>query len=177
MKKILLILTPAILLLFTGCKKNSDGDGVNYGTDENTWTFTQGSTTYKGNLLFDASLNTLLQGNNTYTYSMIGPEEESGFFFNLVLSLTDLTFTNKTYQSGISGTDHLNAFYFFEDFTSPQTYLSSNNEPGQILNYSFSSYNAGTDVVTISFSGQVKDEIGNTVNITNGKVTAKNERF
>src|SRR6202008_634038 len=113
---------------------DSDGDGVDYGNDVNTWTFTEGSKTYKGELLFDASLNTLLQSNNSYTYSMIGPESESGFFFNIVLSLTDLTFTNKNYQSGVGGNDYLNAFYYFQDFGSTEVYKSSNYDPGQVIN-------------------------------------------
>lgn len=177
MKKNLLSLLVIAALFLSSCKKDSGDDDDNYGTATNTWTFTEGGKTFKGQLLFDASLNTLLQGNNTYTYSMIGPERSSGFFFNVVLSLADLNFTKKNYQSGIDGDDHLNAFYYFEDWGTPGEYESSNLSPGPVMNFTVDSYNAGSDIVTISFSGQAKDASGNIHNITNGKVTAKNERL
>ncbi len=178
MKKTLLFPSLVLVIFLMGCKKDSDGGGENFGTTINTWTFTEGGTTYKGHLLFDASLNTLLQGNNSYTYSMIGPEEESGYFFNLVMSLLDLDFTTTTYQSGVSGTAYLNAFYYFEDFGMvEENYKSSNHDPGPVMNYTVTAYNASTDVVTITFSGQAKVPGGAIVNITNGKVTARNERL
>ena len=177
MKKYHLFLFVFATIVFTACKKGSDSDSVNYGTVLNTWTFTEGSSVFSGSLLFDASLNTLLQNNNSYNFGMIGVEKDKGYIFNIYLSLLDLNFTTKTYQSGTAGNDYLNAFYFLETPASiDNIYKSSNLDPGPIMTFNITAYDAAKDIVTLTFSGQVQLVSGNYINITNGKVTAKIER-
>ena len=178
MKRNLFLALFFIGLIFLSCKKES-GSGVNYGSDLNTWTFKEGSTVFSGQLLFDAaSLNTFLQNNNSYTFDMTGPEKNSGFFFSLILSLLDLNFTVKNYQSGTAGNEYLNAFYYTESPASVDNiYKSSNLDPGPVMNYTITAYDATKDIVTITFSGQAQLSNGSFVNITEGRVTAKIERF
>jgi hypothetical protein len=179
MKKNLLLSFLFICIISSSCKKGSGNAGVNYGSDLNTWTFKEGSTVFSGQLLFDAaSLNKTLQSNNSYTFDMSGPEKNSGALFSLILSLLDLNFTVKTYQSGTSGNDYLNAFYYTETPSSvDDIYKSSNLDPGPIMNYTITAYDATKDIVTIEFNGQAQLVSGNYVNITGGKVTAKIDRF
>ena len=174
-KAFLFYLWPAVLLL-SACSK--DSDNPNDGTAENTWTFTEGSKVFSGSFLFGhASLNTTLQANNTYTFGMLGAEKTSGYLFNISLSLLDLNFTTKTYQSGINSNNHFNAFYYSESPSSPDNiYKSSNLDPGPVMNYSITAYDASNDVVTITFSGQAELANGNYVAITNGKVKVKVDR-
>ena len=81
-----------------------------------------------------ASLNTYLQSNNSYTFSMLGAEKTSGFLFNLILSLVDLNFTQKQYKSGVAGDNYLNAFYYMESPNSVDNiYKSSNLDPGPVM--------------------------------------------
>ena len=177
MKKILLLLFVSATIFFSACSKNSNEDDVDYGTDVNTWTFTEGSKVFSGNLFFDASLNTFLQNNNSYNFGILGSEKTSGFLFNTYLSLLDLNFTQKSYQSGTAGNNYLNAFYFMESAASPDfTYKSSNQDPGPVMTYTITSFDAAKDIVTITFSGQANLANGSSINITNGKVTAKFER-
>jgi len=131
---------------------------------------------FSGQLIFDAQLNTLLQSNNSYTFSMLGAEPTTGNTFNLILSLPDLNFTVKTYQSGTAGNDYLNAFYYSSLTSVDDIYKSSNLDPGPIMNYSITAYDAAKDVVTIDFSGQAQLASGSFVSITKGKVIAKIER-
>ena len=175
-KSFLIYLLPAVFLL-SACSKKSD-NGSNNGMAENTWTFTEGSKVFSGVFLFGhASLNTTLQANNTYTFGMTGPETSSGYFFSIALSLLDLNFTTKTYQSGINSNNHLNAFYYTQSPASPDNiYKSSNLDPGPVMNYTITAYDAANDVVTITFSGQAELANGSFVAITNGKVKAKIDR-
>lgn len=177
MKKIFLFyLFPAVLLL-SACSKDS-GNDTNDGTAVNSWTFTEGSKVFSGSFVFGtASLNTMLQANNTYTFGMLGAEKTSGHLFNIILSLLDVNFTTKTYQSGIDGTDHLNAFYYTETPASVDNiYKSSNLDPGPVMNYTITAYDATNDVVTIEFSGQAQLANGTYVTISNGKLKVKIER-
>ena len=177
MKKVFLFyLLPAVFLL-SSCSKKSGNDSNNE-TAENSWTFTEGSKVFSGTFLFGtASLNTTLQANNTYTFGMLGVEKTSGYLFTISLSLLDLNFTTKTYQSGINSNNHLNAFYYTQSPSSPDDiYKSSNLDPGPVMNYSISAYDAANDVVTISFSGQAQLANGTYVAITNGKVKVKIDR-
>ncbi|WP_276503268.1 hypothetical protein [Terrimonas pollutisoli] len=176
-KAFLLYLLPAVLLFLSACSKKSDSD-PNDETAENSWTFTEGSKVFSGSFLFGtASLNTTKQANNTYTFTMLGAEKTSGHFFNIALSLLDLNFTTKTYQSGIDGNDHLNAFYYTETPASvDDIYKSSNLDPGPVMNYTITAYDATNDVVTITFSGQAQLSNGNYVPIANGKLKVKIER-
>lgn len=176
MKKTLLLNLCAALILVSACSKKSDKDDDN--TTENSWTFTQGSKKFSGSFFFgSASLNTLLQSNNSYTFGMLGAESTTGHLFNIVLSLLDTTFTTKTYQSGVAGNDYLNAFYYSETLAGVETYKSSNLDPGPVMNYTITNYDAANDVVTIEFSGQAQLENGTYVPITAGKLKVKIERL
>jgi hypothetical protein len=178
MKKYLLLLFVFASIIITACKKGSDSESVNYGTKLNTWTFTEGSNVFNGLLLFEsASLNTFLQNNNSYNFTMTGPEIKTGYFFSIFLSLLDVNFTTKTYQSGTAGNDYMNAFYFTETNASlDDIYKSSNLDPGPIMTFNITAYDAAKDIVTITFSGQAQLLNGSYVNITNGKVTCNIER-
>lgn len=175
MKKTLLLSLLAALILVTACSKKSDKDDDN--TAENTWTFTEGSKTFSGSFLFGtASLTTSAQANGTYTFSMLGVESNTGHLFNVILSLLDVNFTTKNYQSGINSNNHLNAFYYMDTPVSPETYKSSNLDPGPVMNYTITAYDAANDVVTIEFSGQAQLQSGTYVAITKGKLKVKVER-
>lgn len=164
-----------LLVIFSACSKGSSDNSNNMAV--NTWTFTEGSRVFSGLLLFNAQLNTTLQSNNAYTFGMIGAETTSGNVFNVILSLSDVNFTNKTYQSGISGNDYLNAFYYSDAASTDDIYKSSNLDPGPIMTYTITSYDASKDIVTIEFSGQAQLSNGTTyVNITKGKVKAQIDR-
>lgn len=173
-KKFILYLIPAVLLL-SACSKDSDNSNE---TQVNSWTFTEGSKTYSGSFVFEhASLNTTLQANNAYTFGMLGVEKNSGYLFNIVLSLLDLNFTAKTYTSGVDGNDYLNAFYYTQSPTSSEDiYKSSNLDPGPVMNYTITEYDAANDIVTITFSGQAQLANGTYVPITNGKLKVKIDR-
>jgi hypothetical protein len=179
MKKQFLLLTVLTSLVFTACKKDSSNDS-NYGTQVNTWTFTEGSKVYRGHLYFDPILNTYLQANNSYTFALIGEEKTSGYVFNIVLSLLDLNFTVKTYQSGLIGNDYLNSFYYTVLPGSLENIYQSSNigvDPNAVMTYTVTSYDGTNDIVTITFSGKALDKNGNLVNITNGRVTGRIERI
>jgi len=177
MKKLILFYLLPVVLLLTACSKDSD-DGSDPGTEENSWTFTEGTKTFSGSFVFGhASLNTTLQANNTYTFGMLGAEKTSGYLFNIVLSLLDLNFTVKTYQSGINSNNHLNAFYYSESAASPdEIYKSSNLDPGPVMNYTITAYDATNDIVSMTFSGQAQLANGTYVSITNGKLKVKVDR-
>jgi uncharacterized protein YxeA len=128
--------------------------------------------------MFDgASLSTLFN-NNAYTFSMLGPEKTSGYLFNLTLSLLDSTFTVKNYQSGIDrSNNYINAFYYtVSPASADNIYKSSDLDPGPVMHYTITAYDAAKDVVTIEFSGQAQRADGSYVNITKGRATAKVER-
>jgi hypothetical protein len=189
MKKLIAPLFLLVIVL-ASCKKdavtnnnsnNSNTSGTP-GTSANTWTFTQGSTVHSGyfnsSVLLGCTLNTYLQSNNTYTFSLLGQETSNGHFLNIVLSLDDTTFTRKNYSSGAAISDHLDAFFYFATFGT-NIYVSSDNYlyVGPVMNYTISSYNPSTGVVVMTFSGQVKDVNGNSQNITNGKLTVDVEKL
>jgi|GEM_PF-3030702 len=177
MKKTLLLYLLPVALLISACSKSDDSDNE---FKENSWTFTEGSKVFKGSFVFGhATLNTTPQSNNnTYTLAMLGAESTSGYLFNIVLSLLDLNFTVKTYQSGVNSVDdHRNAFYYTESpVSADDIYKSSNLDPGPVMNYTITEYDASGDVVTFTFSGQAQLANGNYVSITNGKVKVKIER-
>jgi hypothetical protein len=193
MKRQILFAGLVALLVFAGCQKSPDlvlSDGGTNITDStgnpsdseeigvNEWRFTEGDHTYSGFLVLDgATLNTYLQGNNTYTFGLLGAETNTGYIFNIVLSLADLDFTQKEYRSGISGNDEINAFYYSETVLSDNTYKSSNLDPGPVMDYKITAFDAANDVVTITFSGKAQMMNGDYADITDGTVKARIERF
>ena len=175
-KNLLLLFVPVSLLLFACSKKSDDTNPDNQAV--NTWTFTEGSNVFSGQLAFDgATLHTFLQSNNAYNFAMIGFEKNSGLAFNVVLSVLDLNFTTKTYQSGVAGTDYSNAFYYGDVNSLDNVYKSSHLDPGPIMTYTITAYDAAKDIVTIEFSGQAQITNGTYVNITKGKAIAKVDRL
>lgn len=158
------------------CKKES----INEDQQEqpaNGWTFKAQGVTYKGEFLWEPLLNTYLQGNDTYTFAMLGAEPGSGKVFNIVMSLADTTFTLKNYQSGLSGTDAITAFYFSESVAGEDIYKSSNLDPGPVLNYKIESYDAATRRLVMTFQGHVQELDGNIVSLTDGKVNCLVDKF
>lgn len=166
-----------ILIVATGllsCKKSTTDSPAQ---ELNTWSFKVSGTTYQGDLYWDPLLNTLLQGNDTYTFTMLGGEANSDRVFNIVMSLADTTFTAQNYQSGLVGTDHITAFYFTHGVGGAEIFKSSNYDPGPVLSYRIESYNAATREMNLSFNGNVKDENGNLVSLTEGKVRCTIEKM
>ena len=174
MRKLLFCTLIAAVGLLSCSKGSSDDDQVQ---QMNTWTFKAEGTTYKGDLFWEPLLNTFLQGNNTYTFTMLGAEANSDRTFNIVMSLADTTFSTQNYQSGISGTDHITSFYFTHDIGGDDIYTSNNHNPGPVMNYKVESYNASTRVLVLSFSGNVENAAGSTVPLTEGKVVCKVEKM
>jgi hypothetical protein len=172
MKKLTVYLFLLSLTIFFSCKKSSSSNS----NAVNTWTFTQGSTVHSGSVPLGAALNTYLQGNNSYSFGVSGVEQNNGHGFDIVLSLADTTFTQKTYQSGVAISDLITSFYYSTAYGSIDIFYESSNYPtdiGAVMNYTITSFNASTNVLEITFSGQAIDSVGNNVNITNGKVTCK----
>jgi hypothetical protein len=164
-----------VSIALASCKKASTSTTTT-DTSVNTWTFTEGSKVFNGVLLTDATLNTLYQGNNSYTFGMLGPENTTGYEFNIVMSLADTTFTTKTYQSGVSGTDLITAFYYSTSIGGSDIYKSSDYSPGSVMNYTIVSYDPVKAILVMSFAGNATDASGNMVAITNGKVTCHIEK-
>ncbi|MGZ8523370.1 MAG: hypothetical protein ACXWV1_03020 [Chitinophagaceae bacterium] len=164
----------ALVLLFSSCLKHASDYAPPYGVALNTWTFSDGIKNHFGNFLIDPVLNTTIQTNNTYTLDMTGIETVSGQALTMVIALSDLDFAINSYQSGISGSDHATAFYYSGSAGSRDAiYISTNNDPGAIMTYTISQYDAAKNIATISFHGQAFDANGNMVNISNGKMTAR----
>jgi hypothetical protein len=167
-----------LTVLLSACSKDSDKEDDNYGTKLNTWTFTEGSKVFSGSLMFDyAILHKTLNNFNKYSLDMVGLEKTEGNLFSLNLDLVDLDFTHKTYQSGLPGYVDHNMFSYSVPVLIDDIYKSSNFDAGPVMNFTIAAYDAAKDIVTITFSGQAQREDGTYVNITNGKVTAKIDRF
>ncbi|MFC0775762.1 hypothetical protein [Terrimonas alba] len=161
-----------LLIIFSSCSKFAYDDVKAFGDELNTWAFYDGNRYYSGNIAMSAVLDTAMQANNTYTLAITGTERITGQLFTTALSLADLNFTVKSYQSGVNGSDHATAMYFSASAASRQSiYSSTNNDPGAVMTYRITHYDAVRDIVTISFSGNVHDELGNMVNISRGKIT------
>ncbi len=173
MRKSILSLSVVLSILFSSCMKHAEDYVPPYGVVVNTWTFNDGTKSYFGNFLTKPVLNSSLQTNNTYLLGMTGTERASGQQLTMAISLADLDFAVKTYQSGISGANLSTAFYYSGSVGSRDAiYSSTNSDPGAVMTYRILSYNAATKTVSISFEGQVHDANGNTINISRGKLTA-----
>jgi len=170
MKKLLLVLIIAITLV--SCKKESDDNEIRI----NTWTFKAEGSLYQGELLWDPLLNTLLQSNDTYTFSMLGTDISANLF-NIVISLADTTFTQPDYQSGIIGSDHVTSFFYGADLAGQHLFQSSNHNGAAIMNYKVESFDPSTKVLILSFSGNAEDTNGGVVAITDGKVRCQIEKM
>ena|SRR5687768_15388919 len=163
----------SLILLFSSCMKHASDYVPPYGVALNTWTFFDGTKNYFGDFLVDPVLDSTIQTNNTYTLDMTGIERASGQALTMAISLTDLNFALKSYQSGISGSDHATSFFYSGSAGSRDAiYVSANNDPGAVMTYNISYYDAAKNIATISFNGQAFDANGNMVNISKGKVTA-----
>ncbi len=163
-----------IAIGLVSCSKNSD-DVPNQ--DTNTWTFKAEGTTYYGDLFWDPILNPFLQGNDSYTFGIIGGEENSDNIFNILISLADTTFTETDYQSGAGFSDYLTSMNYRVDFTGDAIYESRDNTPGAIMNYKIESYNATTRELVLTFSGNAFGANGGLVAITEGKVVCLVEKL
>ena len=177
MRTLTFTLFASLTLLFSSCMKHAEDYEPGYGEAVNTWTFYDGTKNYFGIFLINPVLNTTIQSNNTYTLGMTGIERMSGQELTMAISLADLDFNVKSYQSGIGGSDHSTAFYYTGSTASRDgIYSSTNNDPGAIMNYTISSYDAVKNTATISFNGEVFDINGKIVNISKGKMTALIDR-
>ena len=173
MRTLTFSLLALLSLLFSSCMKHAEDYIPDYGTAPNTWSFNDGSKNYFGVFLANPVLDTTLQSNNTYTLDMTGIEKMSGQVLTMAISLSDLDFNVKSYQSGIGGSDHSTGFYYSGSTASRDgIYSSTNNSPGAVMTYTVSSYNTVKNIVTISFSGDVFDTNGKLVKINNGKIAA-----
>lgn len=173
MRTLTFTLLAALTLSFSSCMKHAEDYVPVYGEVMNTWTFYDGTKNYFGNFLIKPVLNTTVQSNNTYTFDMTGIERSTGQVLTMAISLADLNFNVKSYQSGISGSNHSTAFYYSGSAASRDgIYSSTNNDPGAVINYTISSYDAAKNAVTISFSGEAFNINGKLVKISKGKMTA-----
>lgn len=174
MKTFLFVFLAALSFAFTSCMKEAFDYEPAFGTKLNTWTFNDGVKIQNGHFLEDPILHTTIQNNNTYTLELNGMQSGTGLTFNTVISLSDLDFAVKSYQSGIPGSDHFTSFHFSGTAGSRDPiFFSSNNDPGAIMNFTIENYNASENTVTITFSGEAFDVNGHLVSISNGKMTAQ----
>ena len=173
MKTFRFALLAPLIFVFSSCMKHASDYEAPYGAEINTWTFSDGINNYAGKFAADATLDTAIKSNNTYTLDMSGIQTASGKILTMVISLADLDFGVKSYHCGISPSDHSTSFYFSGSAASSNLiYFSSNNNPGAVMTYNISYYDTAKNTVTITFSGQSFDANGNLVNISKGKMTA-----
>ena len=177
MRTLIFSLFASLTLIFSSCMKHASDYEPPYGVALNTWTFSDGTKNYVGDFLVNPVLDTTIQSNNTYTLSMTGTNKGSGQLLTMAISLADRDFAVKSYKSGISGSNHSTSFNYSGSAGSRDAiYSSSNNDPGAVMTYTISYYDAVKNTITISFSGQVFDAGGNLMNISKGKMTAYIDR-
>jgi hypothetical protein len=177
MRPLIFSFLASLTLFFSSCMKHASDYDPPYGVALNTWTFSDGTKNYVGDFLVNAVLDTTIQSNNTYTLSMTGTHKGSGQLLTMAISLADRDFAVKSYKSGISGSNHSTSFNYSGSAGSRDAiYSSSNNDPGAVMTYTISYYDAVKNTITINFSGQVFDTGGNLMNISNGKMTAYIDR-
>jgi len=166
-----IFLAATLLLLFSCNKKSETKKEAELAL--NTWTFTQGSTVYKGTIFQPKSLiQKRVNSDGSHTFNATGPIENGNNIFEILLNLADTTFTRKDYISGISRTENQNHFVFMESINSSKMiYNSTDYAPGAKINYTISSFDKSRSVLTITFSGEAFDENKKKVKITDGKVT------
>jgi hypothetical protein len=173
MRTLSITLFASLVVLFSSCMKHASDLIPVYGTDPNTWSFSDGTKNYLGVFYANPVLDTMPQTNGTYLLNMTGTEKGSGQLLTMAIALSDIDFIPKSYQSGIGGSDLATAFYYTGSAGSRDgIYSSTNIDPGAVVTYNVVSYNPDKNVVKIAFSGEVFDANGNLVKITNGKLAA-----
>ncbi|HUM65619.1 MAG TPA: hypothetical protein PLV32_07240 [Chitinophagaceae bacterium] len=136
--------------------------------------FTDGSSQFFGKFNGNAILHSTPQANNTYLLEMTGMERATGQQLTLAISLSNPEVTTGTFQSGVAGSNHETAFYYSGSAASRDPlYASTNNNPGAVMSFVVSHFDATNRTATINFSGEAFDMSGNKVNITKGRLTAK----
>ena len=91
------------------------------------------------------------------------------FTFSLLASLT-LLFSSCMKHAG---SDHSTGFFYSGSAASRDgIYTSTNIDPGAVMTYTISAYDAVKNTVTISFSGEAFNTNGKLVKISKGKMTA-----
>jgi hypothetical protein len=177
MRTFIFTLFALLSLAFTSCMKHASDYEPPYGVEVNTWTFFDGTKHHVGVFLNNPVLNTTAQPNGTFVLDMTGTERSSGKLITMAISLADIELSARTYQSGISGSTDATAFYYSGSAGSRDAiYSSANVDPGAVMNYSITYYDAVKNLATLTFSGQVFDTNGNLVKITKGKMTAHIDR-
>jgi hypothetical protein len=171
-----------ILIVFCiSCHKSKEeAPATNYGSDVNTWTFQEGNKTFYGTIFTGARLKRTPELNNDFIFNLAGNDTLSGNRFVIGLSLLDSNFTTRVYRSGIPFAGHyadLNYFVPPIGTNDAMIYKSSNFYPGAVITYTFTSYDAASQIITLAFSGQATGHSGNLVTISNGKLKAKLERY
>lgn len=173
MRTLSITLFASLIVFFSSCMKHASDLIPEYGTDPNTWSFSDGTKNYIGVFLSNPVLNTTPQNNGTYVMTMTGTEKGTGQLLTMAIALSDLDLTPKSYQSGIGGSDYATAFFYTGSAGSRDgIYASTNNDPGAVITYNVISYNPDKNVVAISFSGEAFDINGKPVMITKGKIAA-----
>lgn len=174
MRTKLLLCFTVLAITFSSCMKHASDLVPGYGEILNTWKFTDGKNHYFGNFQGNAVLHSTPQSNNTYLLEMTGTERATGQVLTMAISLIEPNLSNNTFHSGISGSDHATAFYYSGSAASRDAiYSSSNNNPGAIMDFTISHYDATQRIATIIFNGEVFDAAGNKAGISKGKLTAK----
>ncbi len=162
-----------VMAALSSCMKHASDYKPGYGEIVNTWMFTDGSSQFFGKLYGNAILHSTPQSNNTYLLEMTGVER-AGQQLALAISFLNPEVTTGTFQSGIAGSDHETAFYYSGSAASRDPlYASTNNNPGAVMSFVVTHFDATNRTATIEFSGEAFDMSGNKVNITRGKLTAK----
>lgn len=163
-------------LVFSSCMKHANDYEPPYGIEVNTWAFFDGTKTHVGNFLINPVLNTTPQPDGSFILDMTGTER-SGKLVTMAISLADADLTTRSYQSGVTGSNDATAFYYSGSAGSRDAiYSSTNIDPGAVMTYSISYYDAVKNIAMLTFSGQVFDSNGTLVKISNGKMTAHIDR-
>lgn len=162
-----------LVLTLVSCMKHASDYIPQDGEIPNTWTFTDGTKYYWGRLPSGATLHTTPQSNNTYVLEMTGEERATGEVLTMSIALNAPKADPGSFQSGVSGSDYSTGFFYSGSSASRDAiYVSSNNNPGAVMNFDIRHFDEKNNLVRIQFNGQAFDANGNVVNISKGKLTA-----
>src|ERR1700741_2501611 len=106
MRTLSITLFALLIVSLSSCMKHASDLIPVYGSDPNTWSFSDGTKNYMGVFYNSPELHTTVQSNGTYLLNMTGTEKGSGQLLTMAIALSDTDLTPKSYQSGISGSDH-----------------------------------------------------------------------